>query len=514
MKKYFKIVKKEIIFRLFFHLIYMCAIAALPYIIKFMIDCGFAQGYRDVLKWTGLFVLAIVIGMASQYISQRSAWKLDEKFYKHIRKDYFNHVISKTPQSFEEKSIGEYSSEIMNNIESCEEYIEYCMQICESIIGLTVYAIYIFLLDIRIAIVIYLTALITLFLPRITGKKLSNKKQTLLNDTGEYTNKVMDLLKGFPFVNLITIKSMNREHVKHLNRMENARFKYGSFKTFTNVLNGSVMYVVNIAAFAIIAVLLCAGSITAGIATATISYIQDFMYPLRTIIDSVSNVKSVEGVKNDMMNQIANCRTVKEKEVVFHKKIAVKNISISFQDSVIKEKSFTFEKGKSYVIVGDSGTGKSTLLKIIAGRMKADEGQVFGDEEELDYDSCNQIMFYSNQDSHIYDASYEDNVTVFESYHDKNNYDVLNILADYKYIKNTQNCNELSGGEKQIVLLNRALYSNREVLILDEPCSAMNEMLEYNVTEYLLSLGKMIIMVTHNNKENYLNLFDYIIEMK
>ena len=214
------------------------------------------------------------------------------------------------------------------------------------------------------------------------------------------------------------------------------------------------------------------------------------------------------------MNQIANCRTVKEKEVVFHKKIAVKNISISFQDSVIKEKSFTFEKGKSYVIVGDSGTGKSTLLKIIAGRMKADEGQVFGDEEELDYDSCNQIMFYSNQDSHIYDASYEDNVTVFESYHDENNYDVLNILADYKYIKNTQNCNELSGGEKQIVLLNRALYSNREVLILDEPCSAMNERLEYNVTEYLLSLGKTIIMVTHNNKENYLNLFDYIIEMK
>ena len=42
----------------------------------------------------------------------------------------------------------------------------------------------------------------------------------------------------------------------------------------------------------------------------------------------------------------------------------------------------------------------------------------------------------------------------------------------------------------------------------------MNEMLEYNVTEYLLSLGKTIIMVTHNNKENYLNLFDYIIEMK
>lgn len=514
MKKYFQIVQKQIIFRLLFHLIYMCAIASLPYIIKFMIDCEFKQGYMDVLKWTSLFVLSIVIGMASQYISQKSAWKLDEKFFKCIRKDYFNYVISKSPQNFEKKSIGEYSSEIINNIESCEEYIEYCMQICESIIGLTVYAIYIFLLDIRIAIIIYLTAIITLFLPRITGKKLSNKKQILLNNTGEYTNKVIDLLKGFSFINSITIRSINQEHVKNLNKMENARYKYGSYKTFTNVLNGSVMYVVNIAAFAIIAVLLCLGSITVGVATATISYIQDFMYPLRTIIDSVSAVKSVEGVKNDIINQIDNSRIANEKEVKLNKEVTIKNISIRLQDFEMKDKSFSFEKGKSYVIIGNSGTGKSTLLKILSGRIKADTGQLFVDEEKLDYDLCNKIMFYSNQDSHIFDASYEDNVTVFESYYDKNKYDILNRLEDYKYIKSTQNCNDLSGGEKQLVLLNRALYSDREVIILDEPFSAMNDKLEYSVTEYLLSLGKTVIMVTHNINEKYLNMFDYIIEMK
>ena len=166
------------------------------------------------------------------------------------------------------------------------------------------------------------------------------------------------------------------------------------------------------------------------------------------------------------------------------------------------------------MIIGNSGTGKSTLLKILSGRIKTDTGQLFVDEEKLDYDLCNKIMFYSNQDSHIFDASYEDNVTVFESYYDKNKYDILNRLEDYKYIKSTQNCNDLSGGEKQLVLLNRALYSDREVIILDEPFSAMNDKLEYSVTEYLLSLGKTVIMVTHNINEKYLNMFDYIIEMK
>lgn len=73
------------------------------------------------------------------------------------------------------------------------------MEVCESVIGLIVYAIYIFLLDMRIACIIYLAALITLFLPRVTGTKLSNKKQFLLSETGKYTNTVMDLLKGFFF---------------------------------------------------------------------------------------------------------------------------------------------------------------------------------------------------------------------------------------------------------------------------------------------------------------------------
>ncbi len=154
----------------------------------------------DVVKWTSLFVGAIIIGMIAQYISQRSAWKLDEKFYKCIRRDYFNEIISKTSDEFEKKTIGQYSSELNNNIEGCEEYIEYCMEICESIIGLVVYAVYILMLDIRIAIIIYIAAIATLFLPRVTGKKLSNKKQTLLANTGEYTNKVMDLLKGFSFI--------------------------------------------------------------------------------------------------------------------------------------------------------------------------------------------------------------------------------------------------------------------------------------------------------------------------
>ena len=513
MKKYYKIVWKEMVFRLLFHLIYMCAIASLPYIIKYMIDSKFDNGYYDVLKWICLFICSIAIGMIAQYVSQNSAWKLDEKFYKCIRKDIFNEIINKYPDDFEAKTIGEYSSEVNNNIASCEEYIEYIMEICESVIGLIVYAVYIFFLDIRIAIIIYIAAVTTLFLPRITGKKLSIKKQTLLTYTGEYTSKLIDLLEGFSFINKFTNTSIKREHALSLEQMENARYAYGSYKTFANVLNGSVMYILNTAAFGIIAILLCAGSITAGVATATISYIQDFMYPLRTIIDSISSVKAVEGVTKTVINEIETARILNYKEITFNQFLKVENIAVSFPEFELKGYSNVFEKGKSYAIIGESGTGKSTLLKVITGRLAADSGYIYFDDKKADYDICNQIMFYSEQKSHLYNASYEDNVTMFGSYRYEKNIEMLTKTSEYEYLYKAQNCQDLSGGEKQLVLLNRALLSNREILALDEPFSALNKELEYIVTEQLLKLGKTVIMITHNVDDNYLELFDAVIFM-
>ena len=76
-----------------------------------------------------------------------------------------------------------------------------------------------------------------------------------------------------------------------------------------------------------------------------------------------------------------------------------------------------------------------------------------------------------------------------------------------------KNCNELSGGEKQIVLIARALLSEKEILVLDEPFSATNKDLEERLTKELLNSGKTIIMATHNIKEEYLKMFDNVISL-
>lgn len=513
MKRYFKLLWKEIFVRLFFHVIYITAIAALPYIIKNMIDCGFLNGWYDVVKWVGVFITFIILGMAAQYITQRGAWKLDKKLYENIRQDFFEALITQTPETYKSKEIGEYTSMINNDIAGCEEYVEYIMQICEAVIGLIVYASYIFCLDIRIAGIIYITAVLTLFLPRITGDKLSSKKQVLLKKTGIYTNKVFDLLSGISFVNHDTFEKVAARHNDSLYEMEKSRYEYGKFKTFTNVLNGSVMYIINTAAFAIIAVLLCAGSITAGIATATISYIQDFMFPLRTVIDSISAVKAVEGVKNRIIEEIENTRYISLGKTEFRDKIRLNKVSVAFADFKLFEKSYTFVRGKSYAITGNSGTGKSTILRIIAQRISHETGNVWIDNLDANYDLCNDLIFYLEQGSHVYATGYQDNVTMFGSYKYKKIIEKMTGSDRYNSIYDSKNCNELSGGEKQIVLIARALLSEKEILVLDEPFSATNKDLEERLTKELLNSGKTIIMATHNIKEEYLKMFDNVISL-
>ncbi|MGF3066092.1 ATP-binding cassette domain-containing protein [Facklamia sp. P12955] len=78
-------------------------------------------------------------------------------------------------------------------------------------------------------------------------------------------------------------------------------------------------------------------------------------------------------------------------------------------------------------------------------------------------------------------------------------------------ILKSDNCSQLSGGQKQMIKLQRAILSQMPILLMDEPFSAMNSELEIDLTKKLVQLDKTIILVSHNTNPDYLNLFDEVI---
>lgn len=176
-----------------------------------------------------------------------------------------------------------------------------------------------------------------------------------------------------------------------------------------------MMYLIDISAFAVIALLLATGNITAGVATASITYIREFSAPLRGVIDSISLVKAVSGAKEKLINEI-NLDCLRGKTIDFSREIVFKNVCVDYKGFEVKDFSYKFEKGKKYAIIGESGSGKSTILKLLMKSAQADSGSIMVDGHDIQGLDMASIIGYMDQNTHIFAENFEDNVKVFGSY--------------------------------------------------------------------------------------------------
>jgi len=102
-----------------------------------------------------------------------------------------------------------------------------------------------------------------------------------------------------------------------------------------------------------------------------------------------------------------------------------------------------------------------------------------------------------------------ENITIYDSF--KKHEEFLELIPEDRRdaIMGARDCSKLSGGEKQLVNIVRAISSGSSILALDEPFSALDYRTELAVCKKLLALkDKTIILITHNQQEEYLNMFD------
>ncbi len=179
----------------------------------------------------------------------------------------------------------------------------------------------------------------------------------------------------------------------------------------------------------------------------------------------------------------------------------IKNLSktyytLSGEVKALNNINFTINKGDFIAIVGTSGCGKSTLLNILAGIDKDYEGKIINNK-------C-KIGYMLQQDALLPWLSILDNTMIGKKLgHNINNIYVLNLLKKYNLddFKNKKpNC--LSGGMKQRVALIRTLATNPDLLLLDEPFSALDYqtrlIVENDIYNIIKKEKKTAIIVTHD----------------
>ena len=202
--------------------------------------------------------------------------------------------------------------------------------------------------------------------------------------------------------------------------------------------------------------------------------------------------------------------------------IKITDVSKQFpNETAIDYNDITFEKGKSYMLLGASGCGKSTLLNMIAGILSPEKGTIEIAGEDMTKKSQKQKdkfriekIGYIFQDFKLIDEmTVMDNISILrlEKVDISGIDDVLESLEILD--KKNKKVKHLSGGEKQRVAIARAIVKKPEIILADEPTGNLNFSIGEAVIKQLveISKGKTLIAVTHDERLG--KYFDCTVDM-
>ena len=202
--------------------------------------------------------------------------------------------------------------------------------------------------------------------------------------------------------------------------------------------------------------------------------------------------------------------------------IKITDVSKQFpNETAIDYNDITFEKGKSYMLLGASGCGKSTLLNMIAGILSPEKGTIEIAGEDMTKKSQKQKdkfriekIGYIFQDFKLIDEmTVMDNISILrlEKVDISGIDDVLEFLEILD--KKNKKVKHLSGGEKQRVAIARAIVKKPEIILADEPTGNLNFSIGEAVIKQLveISKGKTLIAVTHDERLG--KYFDCTVDM-
>ena len=218
---------------------------------------------------------------------------------------------------------------------------------------------------------------------------------------------------------------------------------------------------------------------------------------------------------NEFLKQIPSITNTNELKTEIEGSISFKNVHFTYEDTKIDAlKGITFEvkKGETLAIIGNTGSGKSTILDLIGRLYEVDKGTIYIDGKEiksLNLNSLRSNIGFVPQDPFLFSDSLRNNIKFGQNKASDNNIieasklavvhdNIINFKNGYDTILGERGIT-LSGGQKQRVSIARAFIKNPKILLLDDCLSAVDTETEEQILNNieLVTKGKTTIIVSH-----------------
>lgn len=493
-----------------------------PFLVGMAIDHYIMTGDQQ-----GLLFLLILLGAVyichslSSFLQSYWMAGIAQKTVYEMRTELFEHLHQLPLAFFDKRQHGELMSRMTNDIENVSSTLNSSViQIVSSLLTLTgAVAVMLWLSPILTLITLLIVPLMYMgmkWITKRTRKQFKEQQQHLgeLNGYIEETVSSKHIVKIFSQEEQIAAQFANRNE-----KLKRAGFWAQAYSGFIPKL----MNVLNNLSFAMIAAaggwLALKGTITVGVIVVFAEYSRQFTRPLHdlanqfnTLLSAIAGAERVFEILDTEAEETEE--TLMEKDIPIQGNIEFRDVTFSYDQGkeTIRSVSFQTGPGQTLALVGPTGSGKTTMIHLLARFYDPDSGAIFIDGRDIadiPRGSLRKAMGFVLQETFLFEGSVRENIRfgrlgaadeeVEEAAKKANAHDFIMKLPEGYETKLRSEGTGISQGQKQLLAIARAILADPAILILDEATSNIDTITEVHIQEALARLmkGRTSIVIAH-----------------
>lgn len=533
MKIYMKQNKVLLLFTILTSIIASLGYVFMAVLLQKLLDIAVEKNMQQFIPMVLFSIFYFVMLGIFLYLQSLLSKRITCKIIKQIRTDVFKGIVSQSMGDFGKRNTADYLSIITNDVKMIEDnfLLPFFEVVQYTVIFISSFVLMIYF-DVIVTIVVFVAITLMFLVPSLLGKELEKRQNTLSSQLADFTTKLKDILSGFEIIKSYSMKQYVIQKFDKENS-DTIHTKYSVDKLFAlnEGLSSFLALMVQIVVLFLSAYFIITEHITVGTLLGMVQVSSNLANPLIMIFTNIPKIKSIQPIieKLTVLSKYELNEVPKKQSATFNSAVSISNLSFAYekQNRVLDKINLHIEKGKKYVIVGKSGCGKTTLVKLLVGYYTEYSGKILYDNTDLNMMNENDIVQLSSiihQNIYMFNESVYDNICLHEDYSKESIdkavkasglNDVIEKLPEGLLYEAGENGSNLSGGQKQRIAVARALIRNKPILILDEGTSAIDMQTAYDIENHLLKIeGLTIITITHNLKKELLELYDNIIYME
>ena len=490
-------------------------------IFKGYMDIASSESSMSFVQMTIFSITVIVVFALTNIASSVLEGYSYSKIEKGIRTSLIEKIVQKYLLAINKMHTAEIQNRLTSDVATISDFFNQLFGQMTLCVFTSVFAIiFLFILNWKITLIFLiviplLTLLITVFSPKLQKAAETDSKNEDANRS--YMQEVLTLL---PLFQVYSMGKNIRNYTQYLyDKKKASKVKLSFLEGGFGFLNSLTSFGIFIIASAVGAYFVVKGENTVGDLVAMIQLSNYIMIPLteapkflaayNSTLNSVKRIREIENI--DDRNVIKQ----EDKLPLSIDSINLDHLSFEYETGkpILSDISAVFPKDKIIGIIGKSGNGKSTLMKLILGLYIPKNREMIEmrkDGETQNYYNYEGIVSYVPSENFVFSGTIKDNICMCRPF-EKNRFEkackaanIDQLVSSFELKENEEikeSGNNLSMGQKQRLAIARAIYADTSVIILDEPTANLDiESINlFKETIPNLSKGKICIIVTHDN---------------